>query len=504
MKLSELLFGVNVLSAIPDMDVSFITSDSKRVKDGAMFVCLQGLHFDGHDYVREAVERGASVIIAQKNCEESRVPVIYVQDTHSALAHIWNNYYGRPSQKLDIIGITGTNGKTSTAYFLREIFSAAGYKTGLVGTVDCFAADKNISIEKHSERYGALANMTTPDPESLYKMLAIMVDEGVEVVFMEATSHALALSKLDPIKFKFGIFTNLTPDHLDFHGNMEEYFAVKAKLFNMCDVGIVNLDDPYAKRLCESANCKIYTVSDKGLDADFCAEEIKSLGALGLEYLFTSKKDVYRVKTPIPGDFTVKNTLLAASLSSLCRINMTVVQDSLKGFFGVPGRMERVRTDEVDFSVFIDYAHTPDALESLLESVRRFCTARNRLTLVFGCGGDRDSAKRSMMGNIGIRLADRVIITSDNSRSEDSVNIIFDIIRGVNGKNHIAIADRREAIEYAVSTALSGEIIILAGKGHEKYEIKGDERLPFDEREIVREAIEKYHIEKRGKNEHNV
>lgn len=500
MKLSELLCGAGAISGLEEnaeLEISCVASDSRRVTPGSAFVCLKGIHDDGHLHVKEAAKKGAILIVAEEPHEDVGLPTVYVENTHGALAFIWNNYYGRPSEKMDVVGITGTNGKTSTAYFMREVFRGAGYKTGLVGTVQCLAGERDITNEKHSESMGALANMTTPDPESLYGILKIMADEGVEIVFMEATSHALALRKLDAIKFKFGVFTNLTPDHLDFHGGMENYFAAKSKLFSMCEKGIINIDDPYGKRLCANAKCKVYTASSEGKDADFRADDMKDAGSDGVEYLFTSKRDIYRIKSPIPGIFTVKNTLLCASLASICGIHMTTVKDVIRGFSGISGRMERVKCHGADFSVFIDYAHTPDALENLLLSVRDFRREGERITLVFGCGGDRDRTKRAVMGEIASRLADRVFITSDNSRGEDSAEIIFDILRGVN-KNAVytAIADRREAIEQAVATAERGEIIILAGKGHEKYEIKGDVRTSFDEREIVREAVEKYHTKR--------
>lgn len=500
MKLSELFYGTEALSGLEEngeLEISSITSDSRRVKEGSMFVCLHGLHDNGHLHAGEAVRCGAAVIIAQEPVEDYGAPVIKVENTHSALAHIWNNYYGRPCEKMDVIGITGTNGKTSSSYFMREVFRVAGYKTGLIGTVQCLVGDRDITAEKHSESMDALANMTTPDPESLYKILRVMADEGVEIVFMEATSHALALCKLDAIKFKVGVFTNLTPDHLDFHGNMENYFLAKSKLFFGCEKGIINIDDPYGKRLCKIAACEMLTASSCDRGADFFADNINDCGADGVEYLFVSKKNIYKIKSPIPGRFTVKNTLFCAALASVYNIHTAAVRDAINSFSGISGRMERVKCPEADFSVFIDYAHTPDALENLLLSVRDFRRKGERITLVFGCGGDRDRSKRPLMGEIAARLADRVIITSDNARSEDSVNIIFDIMRALKGcGSYMAIADRREAIEHAIATAEHAEIIILAGKGHEKYEIKGETRLPFDEREIVRSAVEKYRKKK--------
>ena len=498
MKLSDLLFGIEVSCGdgiLPDTDIRGIASDSRRVENGYLFVCLRGTKSDGHDHIGEAVARGAILALVDEGWHsECNIPFIRAANTRSVLAKLWNNFCGRPSDKLDIVAVTGTNGKTSTTFLLREIFSCAGYKTGLIGTVSCFVGDRDITSLKSDESHSLLSNMTTPDPESLYQILSVMASEGVQIVFMEATSHALELCKLDALYFKLGLCTNITPEHLDFHGTMEGYFNAKSKLFSMCEKGIINADDNLSKRLVETAKCPMYTFSAVSDDADFFADEYLSRGALGIEYLFNSKKSVFRIKSPIPGKFNLQNTLLAVSAARMLDIHPTLIQDSLKCFFGVPGRMERVSDENECISVFVDYAHTPDALEGLLSSVCDFCKNGERITLVFGCGGNRDDTKRQTMGSIASKYADRVIVTSDNSRDEDSVNIIFDILRGIDrSKSYMAISDRRDAIEYAIMSAEKNEVIILAGKGHETYQIKGDKRIEFDEKEIVRGAIQKYH-----------
>lgn len=482
--------GIFVPCHLPDPCVVGIRTDSRKVERGDLFVCIRGLTFDGHQYIKDAVARGAAAIIAEKTVDCGDVPVVAVEDTRLSAAMLYDAWYGHPTRSLKLIAVTGTNGKTSVTYMLRSIFEAAMYRCGVIGTVHCYSAGRRLEIRAENP----LANMTTPDPEELYRILSVMASDGVEYVFMEASSHALALRKLDALTFHAAVFTNLTEEHLDFHGNMENYFSAKARLFSMCKRAIINLDDAYGKRLRETASCSVLTCSAKGEAADFSAEEILDLGAEGMSYSLRSRNVLATVHTPIPGRFTVMNTLEAAACALSEGIPPSVVISALGALCGVDGRMERVRLGiPCGFSVFIDYAHTPDALRNLLLSADGFRQKGQRIVVLFGCGGDRDKGKRPVMGRIASELADFSVVTSDNSRSEDPLTIISEICRGMDADKYVAIPSREEAIDWVIRTAKGGDVILLAGKGHEAYEIDKGGKRPFDEREIVRAAVARYH-----------
>lgn len=515
MKLIELLTDIDVETVLfdgrndrsfYDLEIIDIFSDSRKVKKDSLFVCISGTKVDGHKHIGEAIEKGASVILAKAGAEidenlfsHDGAPLLLItENTRKALAHIWNNRYSRPAEDMKLIAVTGTNGKTSITHMLREIFDTALYKTGLIGTVRCYSGEKLISIRSEDER----ANMTTPDPRELYEMLAVMHDDGVKYVFIEATSHALALDKLAPLHFEAAVFTNLTTDHLDFHGSMENYLAAKKKLFHMADTAIINGDDPYSASIAEEAeaggckNIRLCTL-DEHRRCDYTAMNINSLGCDGVEYILSSVCSVFKVKSPIPGRFTVMNTLQAASCALALGIDCRSIQDALRHMKGIDGRFERVKLcPGADFSVFIDYAHTPDALENLLLTARDFRKKGQRIVLLFGCGGDRDRSKRSEMGKIASHFADFTVITSDNSRSEEPRDIISDITVGFDFSARaqaLIIEDREEAIYYVIENALHGDIILLAGKGHEEYEIDKNGKHPFSEKKIAREAAEKFY-----------
>lgn len=491
MKLSE-LFGRAGLEFPPeagDIEIKQIVTDSRRVTPGSLFLCIEGLHTDGHGYVDDAIKAGAAVIVAERvrdACVGGAAAFILLENTRKASALLYNALYGNPCEKLKIIGVTGTNGKTSVCTLLREVFEAAGYRCGLIGTVCCESADGTLLTPNHEN---PLANMTTPDPEQLYAMLARMVADGVEYVFMEVTSHALALCKVDAICFDMAVFTNLTQDHLDFHGDMESYFEAKQKLFSLCRRGAVNGDDPYGARLLKNIRCPVVTCSTG--EGDYCALDVELRGVGGSAYRMRTPGGIIPLRLAIPGSFSVTNSLLAGAVALEYGIPAEVLTGVFAHTAGVCGRMERVRfCKENDPTVFIDYAHTPDALEKLLKSIRQFRGAESRILLVFGCGGDRDRSKRRQMAHVASRLADFVIVTSDNSRSEDPERIISDIMKGMDKeKAHTVIPDRRLAIRSAVLEARAGDLVILAGKGHERYEIDAKGRHPFDEREIVRDAL---------------
>ncbi len=472
--------------------VGGICTDSRRVRPGDLFICIPGLHQDGHRYAAEAVEKGAVALLAQNGHETALptgVPVILTEDVRGGAAMLYDAWYGHPTRNMKLVAVTGTNGKTSVTYMLRAIFESAMYRCGLIGTVDCRSSSGHLDIRAEDP----LANMTTPDPEELYRMLSVMAKEGVEYVFMEATSHALALHKLEPLRFEAAVFTNLTPEHLDFHGDMEQYFLAKSRLFSRCQRAIVNVDDAYGARLCDSLSCPAVRCSVRGA-ADVMAQDVVDGGARGSEYVAVSRNCRFGVRTPIPGSFTVCNTLLAAACALSLGVAPSVITGALGALCGIAGRMERVKLGVVaDFSVFVDYAHTPDALENLLRTARSFARPDQRLILLFGCGGDRDRSKRTVMGRIAAELADLSVVTSDNSRSEEPMSIIEEIVSRMPEDKRVILPDRGEAIRYVIREARPGDIILLAGKGHEEYEIDKNGKHPFSEKALVMEAAMRYH-----------
>jgi UDP-N-acetylmuramoyl-L-alanyl-D-glutamate--2,6-diaminopimelate ligase len=496
MRLKELLDRAGIFDTrdIPDILISEIVTNSTKADRGSLFVCLEGAKNDGHRHVREALMLGAVAVVVQYGTKVEMPPCcentvfIYCENTRRAAAKLYNAWYGCPTENLKIIAVTGTNGKTSTVTILKRIFESAFYKCGIIGTVECVSGEHRLSANPDSP----LANMTTPDPKELYRTLAFMAADGVEYVFMEASSHALKLSKLDAIEFDTAIFTNLTPEHLDFHDNMEDYKESKAKLFSMSRTALINADDPSGKYMISHAKGKVYTYSPKGEFAFFRAENVNVDGK-GIAYTLVSKNWIMKIKSPLSGGFNVDNTLAAVSCALICGISPATVSEALRSMPGVTGRMEKIDLGvDADFSVYIDYAHTPDALKNLMLSAKEMSSATSRLVLLFGCGGDRDKTKRAVMGKIASSMASMTIITSDNSRGEKKESIIEDIMQGFdNTRDHVVIPDRREAIEFAIMNARAGDVILLAGKGHEKYEIDTDGKHPFDERQIVRNALKK-------------
>ncbi len=498
MQLSALLSGVEVtaLCADPHREISAVFSDSRRASAEGLFLCLAGTRRDGHRYISDAAARGAYAAVIREGEEiPAGIPYVAVKDTRLAAAQIWNNRYGDPTRHMRVIGITGTNGKTSTAYYLNAILTAAGYKTGLIGTVNCLCLGQVLDLKGGGELSDTPAAMTTPDPEYLYGAAAKMRDAGVEILILEITSHALALKKPDAMRIDMGIFTNLSPEHLDYHGTMESYLAAKARLFTLAPVGILNGDDPSSARLSALAPActMICTVTKPTcpMQAEAAALRILPEGMDGVSYVYFSKSAVFRIRVPVPGQFTASNTLLAVTAALRLGVDPVTVQEALAAFPGVPGRLERVDLPGAPFSLFVDYAHTPAALETLLRTVRAARVSGQKITLLFGCGGDRDALKRPQMGRIASALSDFVIVTADNSRTEDPFGIIKEILRGIDReKPYTVIADRREAIRYAVNEARAGEILLFAGKGHEKYEITAEGKHPFDEAAIAKEAWE--------------
>ena len=503
MRLSELLkkTGYSTEATIVDVEITEIVTDSSRVTYNSMFICLVGSIGDGHRHITEALLKGAACIVVQRGVQSDmpffsrkRANVVECDNTRLAAARLYSVWYGEPAKRLKLIAVTGTNGKTSVTVMLKSIFEAAFYKCGIIGTVACYSGKRRLLDSPDRP----LSNMTTPDPKQLYRMLAFMAADKVDYVFIEASSHALKLFKLDAISFECGIFLNLGRDHLDFHKTAEDYLLSKLRLFELCKRGLINADSERSPEIWERANryCQCKSFSSGGRAADFRADDIENCGVGGICYTLRSKNTVMKVKSPIPGDFTVENTLCAASCALMMGVPPQTVRYALESLCGVEGRVERLKTDEnIDFSVFIDYAHTPEALERLLQSFKTM-KRDGRLVLLFGCGGDRDRVKRSEMGRIASILADRCVITADNSRGERTADIMSDIMSGIDECNRCKcemIEDRRRAIEKTIGEARHGDLIILAGKGHEKYEIDSAGRHEFDEKNIALGAIRKYH-----------
>lgn len=482
MKLKELLMRAGLPSCgekMADCEITGVVSHSRAVKKGNLFVALRGVHCDGAQYVADAFLRGAAFVICERALEGERV--MTVENARVALARLCDAWYGHPAAGLCLIGITGTNGKTSTATMLAHILESAGHKTGLIGTVEC-RCNGEVMRASNPEK---LANMTTPDPAELYALLAQMRDRGAEYVVMEVTSHALALDKVEPLSFKRAVFTNLSVDHLDFHADMDAYFAQKRKLFSKCESAIISYTTPYGIRLAEGLECPFLELSPKTV------RDIAYYGTDGVSFaLHPQRGACIPVRLPVPGQFSVENGALAALTAYSLGVDAAGIVRALSSFGGVRGRMEQICRDVADIKVFLDYAHTPDALKKLLLTARGFAAPHQRVVVLFGCGGERDRGKRREMGRIASQLADLVILTSDNARGEDPDAILEQILRGVDKeKPYCVIKERRLAISYAIENARAGDILLLAGKGHEEYEIMGAARLPFCEREIVAECL---------------
>lgn len=483
MKLKELFANIPVLewNADPSLEVNSVSSDSRKIESGAAFVCLKGLKVDGRVWIPQSFEKGAVVAVCQEK-PETDVPYVLVEDTRAALPLLLSNFYEHPEKSFKrIIGITGTNGKTTTSFMMKAIFDRAGCKTGLIGTTKYLVCDEEFPVD------AGAALLTTPDPELLFRLFAAMREKGVDTVIMEASSHALALKKLTGVPFDLGVFTNLTQDHIDFHKTMDEYLEAKKGLFQVAKKGIFNCDDKAFERISDQVSSSVVTYSANG-KGDYASVEVLSHDDKGIAYKLSCEGEERTIRVAVPGSFTVYNSLAAIATAREEGIAWEPILEALATMSGVKGRIERIPT-KTPFSVFIDFAHTPDALENILHNLREFTTGR--LITLFGCGGDRDKTKRPIMGEIACKLSDFVIITSDNCRSEKKEDIIRDIVAGAEGAGceFITITDRTEAIKYALNHALPGDVILLAGKGHEEYEIDQNGKHEYSERKIVIEHI---------------
>lgn len=483
MKLSQLLKDIDIkaMTADPECEIGGICYDSRAAKRGDVFVAISGFATDGYKYIPSAVEKGACVVVSDR-IPQTDIPYVLTDDCRLALALMSRSYYEDPASGMTVIGITGTNGKTTTTYLLKHMLEEAlGAKVGLIGTNGNMIGDEFI----HTER-------TTPESFELQRLFRQMKDSGCTHVVMEVSSHSLVLNRVAGIDFAVGAFTNLTQDHLDFHKTMSEYAEAKSKLFGMCKTGCINADDEWADTMQRGAQCRVMTYSASGKDASLKAENIK-LTSRGVSFTAVAGNETAEVMLAIPGRFSVYNALNTISVGLALGISLADCAQAMKSASGVKGRMELVPTDG-EYTIVIDYAHTPDALENALKALR--ADSNGRLVVLFGCGGDRDRTKRPIMGAIAADNADFVIVTSDNPRTEDPQSIINEILAGIEGKKteHVTICDRAEAIKWAIDNHRQNDVILLAGKGHEDYQVVGHEKHHMDEREIVAE-----HIEKRNK-----
>jgi UDP-N-acetylmuramoyl-L-alanyl-D-glutamate--2,6-diaminopimelate ligase len=474
-----------------DSPVTAVTHDSRQVRAGSVFVALRGAQADGVTFARDAIARGAIAIVAQTPAPAGvQVPWFQVQDARLALAALAAAFYGHPSHQLTLVGITGTNGKTTTSYLLASIFEAAGMKCGRIGTIGYRIG--NVEVE---------AARTTPEAPELQRMVRDMVAQGCAAAVMEVSSHALALRRPDYLRFAAAVFTNLTRDHLDFHKDMEDYFQAKRRLFQMLPesaVGVVNVDDPRGAQMAAAARRPVTYAIEAHADVRPGA---LSFSLAGLDFEVRTPRGTLKAQSPLVGRPNTYNILAAVATAMALDLPFSAIERGISSVELVPGRFQVVSDAGDDVRVVVDYAHTDDALRNLLETARPLATGR--LITVFGCGGDRDRTKRPLMGAVAARLSDLVIVTSDNPRSEDPERIIEEIKRGIvvpadraaRGQHApkstpcLTIVDRRAAIERAVREARPGDLVLVAGKGHEKYQVIGDRVLPFDDVEIARAAL---------------
>lgn len=483
-KFKDLLSGTNVpySANLNDLEVTGLAYNSKQVEKGYAFICIKGYHTDGHIYAMDAAFRGASVIICEEDIDIKAVPVVRTEDSRRLLSKMSANFYGVKDANFHIYGVTGTNGKTTISCMLKSIFEVQNGGCGLLGTIGYYVGGKEYEAQN-----------TTPESSDLQRMFAEMRSEGIENCVMEVSSHALALGKVDDILFHISVFTNLTMDHMDFHKDIEDYYQAKKKLFYLTDSAcVINLDDEYGKRLYEELQQngkKAVSYSLKDRKADYCGDILETTEKGSLVRITEGTLETTLLKLNTPGIFTIYNGLAALACAREGGYTYDRIQNGLGKLKGVPGRFELVENQKGVIAI-VDYAHTPDALEKVLRTASDF--KKGRLICVFGCGGDRDQKKRALMGAAAGRYSDYCIITSDNPRTERQEIITADIEAGIyeTGCNYEVIENRYDAIKKAVSIYQKGDIILIAGKGHETYQIIGTEKFHFDDREAVKTIIE--------------
>ncbi|MBE5821628.1 MAG: UDP-N-acetylmuramoyl-L-alanyl-D-glutamate--2,6-diaminopimelate ligase [Clostridiales bacterium] len=482
MKLSKLLEGIEVLNEYEDIEIANIESDSRKVKENTLFICIKGENNDGHDYINQAIESGAIAILVNEEYEgeiDNNIVVIKVKENEKAMAQVACNYFDHPSKKFKLIGVTGTKGKTTTTYMIKNILETAGKKVGLIGTITNMIGDKKYST-----------NNTTPGAIQLQALFYKMAQEGVDVAVMEVSSHALAMERVYGCDFDIGVFTNLSQDHMDFHETFDNYIAAKQKLFDMCKQGFVNCDDIYSLRIEKGAKCPI---TRYGLDNGpqiFANNLIITNSYVDFTVIINNRPD--KVRVGIPGRFTVYNALAAISATLALNIDYEAVKEGLMTV-KVPGRSEIVPNMHGK-TIMIDYAHSPDSLENILKAVKSY--TKGKVICVFGCGGDRDTTKRPIMGEISGKIADFTIITSDNPRTENPKEIVKQIEEGIKKTKgrYTVIVDRTNAIKSALEMCGKYDIVVLAGKGHETYQVLKDGKIHYDEREVIAKILKKMPI----------
>lgn len=479
MKLRELIKDLDVIKCTAQLDteISGVSYDSRKTEPGDLFVAIKGFESDGHKFISKAVERGAAVVLCEDAPTDS-TPYVQISDCRKGLAYVSREFFGDPASKMTLIGITGTSGKTTSSYLIKHMLEAVlGAKVGLIGTNGNMIGEEHL----HSEH-------TTPESYELHKLFSDMLSAGCTHVVMEVSSHALALERVAGIHFDVGEYTNLSQDHLDLHGTMEEYAAAKSLLFRQCTVGVLNADDEHTPFMLENATCRAITFSAETTDADLTANDVR-MSASGVRFAAVYNNELALTKLAIPGMFSVHNALGAIGVGLALGISLDACCNAMMSAKGVKGRVELVPTDG-EYNIIIDYSHKPGALETVLKTLRP--VTRGRLVCLFGCGGDRDRLKRPIMGAIAADNADFVIVTSDNPRTEEPNAIIAEITAGMKNKRtpKKVICDRIEAIHWAIDNAHPGDVILLAGKGHEDYQIVGHEKHHMDEREIVADYLQ--------------
>ena len=484
---------MDILSVLPfykvsgeikeDMDIQQIAMDHRDIKEAGLFFCIRGFTVDGHQFAAQAAENGASVIIADHEIDAGNAAVIIVPDTHRAMTSIACKFYGYPTTDLPLIGITGTNGKTTITYLLEEIFKLQEWKTGLIGTIQAKIGDEVLP-----------AKNTTPDTLLLQKIFKQMKEAETDIAMMEVSSHALDLGRVHGCDFDIAVFTNLSQDHLDYHKDMEDYLRAKTLLFTGLGNGfgkqekyaVLNADDVNSKNIAKSTSQPIVTYGIEA-QADITAEGIQ-YDTNGMRFTLSTPEEQVKIETQLIGKFNIYNMLAAAAASLLKGVPLAVIKRALEAIPGVPGRFEQVIEGQ-DYAVIVDYAHTPDSLENVLETIRDF--AKNKVYVVVGTGGDRDRTKRPLMAQVALQYSDHAIFTSDNPRTEEPAAILADMTIGLGNGHYEVIENRHEAIEHAIMQAETGDVVLIAGKGHETYQEVNGVRHDFDDRLVARTAIEK-------------
>lgn len=481
MRLKDILSGVDYIGNVDlESEVSFVTSDSRKAQENCVFVAIKGLKFDGHEHIMDALSRKSGFIVTEKDMKIDNQ--IIVKNSRSVYAVMCANFHGNPSKKLKLVAVTGTNGKTTVTRVIKQILELNNKKTGLLGTIENEIGSL-VLPSKH----------TTPDPAELHVLFDRMVKSGCEYAIMETSSHALDQHRLDGCKFSVAVFTNLSQDHLDYHGNMEEYYKAKKKIFDMSDKAIINLDDEYGKRLKNelenNTDLEVITFSAHDDASSYTARNIEK-HAEGVDFAFVGSGIIQRIKFGMPGGFSVSNAMAAASACLAMGLSLEEIAYGLSNCGGVKGRAEVIPTG-LGFTIICDYAHSPDGLEKIITAMKDL--AKGRVVTLFGCAGNRDSKKRPLMGKIVGNLSDFVVLTSDNPRSEDPQLIIDQTVEGLKttGAPYVVFVDRYEAIKWAIENAQKDDILILAGKGHEDYQVLSHGTIAFDEHKIVGELLQK-------------